>query len=89
MAPSKWYFQFPQAATAWLIRKVGGWLVVKLSAAAVLTVMVARMANPRRLGSAGGAVDGDDLGFWVSHIHVLCNTVKNLPSRLNSMLAGG
>ena len=82
---------FPQAAPAWLICEINGRLIVKFSAPALFAVMVAGMAYPWWLGSAGGSVDGDDLGFWVAaHVHVLCSTVKNLPSsRLNSMAAGG
>ena len=58
-------------------------------APALFVVMVAGVANPWRLGPLGVAVYGDDLWLCVSHVHVLFSTVKNLPSRLNSMLAGG
>jgi len=56
MVPSKWQLPLPQAAPAWLTRKISGRLIVKFSAAAVFAVMVAGMTYTGRLGPAGGAV---------------------------------
>ena len=87
--PSKRNFPFPQCAAAWLTCKVYGWLGVKLCADALFTVMVAGVAYLWWLGVQRPAIYGDDGGLGVSQFQLLLITVKNLPSRLYSMVAGG
>jgi hypothetical protein len=63
-------FPNPQGAAPRLICKLYWRGVVIFGAYALLSVMVARMADPWRLGLQGGAVQGDYLGFGVSHKNV-------------------
>jgi len=89
MVRSKWNFPFPQCAAAWLAGKVYGRLGVKFCADTFFTVMVAGMAYLGWLGVQRSAINANYVWFWVSQFQLLLITVKNLPSRLYSMVAGG
>ena len=65
--PSEGYFFYPKLARARLTGERLRRFSVKLGAYALLGVIVARMADLRRLGFDGGAVLGDYWWFRMTH----------------------